>query len=280
MEIYNTIEYDNFKYLGENRQVSKKHAECLAASIQLNNMLHVNPIIVNNSMFVIDGQHRLEAAKILNLPIYYTVIDDCKNNNALFLLQTSKTWTITDFVEYYANSNPDYKIFAYHKEKYRITYDSLASIYALFTSSKIRTGIFSIKKKLKAGIFKLDAIDLVSAENAMQRYLEFKEFCIGRKIRPAAIHTSTPAALGFCCFAGFYNIDWDRFQNNLEERWHTLKPGKSYREHVKTYVEIYNHSVTRKKKMLAYQDFEAESFRDTLTFHKCDSKSSMEVEEA
>lgn len=275
MEIKSTNDYEQFKLLRENREVNKTHAAKLAASIQLNNLLHVNPIIVNHSMFVIDGQHRLEAAKILSIPIHYTVIDDSEDNSALFLLQTSKQWTITDYVEYYATTHTDYKIFAYHKQKYRITYDSLASIYALFTSSKIKTGIFSIKKKIKLGIFHADAIDLVSAEYAMQKYLEFKDYCINRKIKPAAIHTSTPASIGFCCFAGFYEIDWDRFFTNLEERWHTLKPGKSYREHVKTYVEIYNYSVTRKKKMIAYQDFEAESFKDVLTFHKRDSKIEM-----
>ena len=46
-----------------------------SAAIKKNNLLRVNPIIVDRKMNVIDGQHRLEACKILKEGIYY-MLDD------------------------------------------------------------------------------------------------------------------------------------------------------------------------------------------------------------
>ena len=64
MDVIETTDYDIFKGIVGNRKVEKKHVEMLTGAIDRNNLLNVRPIIVNEEMMVIDGQHRLEAAKL------------------------------------------------------------------------------------------------------------------------------------------------------------------------------------------------------------------------
>jgi hypothetical protein len=68
--IYKTTDYDIFKTLAENRPISVKQVGKLVREIQRKNMLHIKPIDVTADMEVVDGQHRLAAARELGVPIY------------------------------------------------------------------------------------------------------------------------------------------------------------------------------------------------------------------
>ena len=53
-----TRDYDKFKLLEENRTVSKSHVNKLKIAIGDNpNIMRAQPILVNEDMEVIDGQH-------------------------------------------------------------------------------------------------------------------------------------------------------------------------------------------------------------------------------
>ncbi|MEK6878376.1 MAG: ParB/Srx family N-terminal domain-containing protein, partial [Nanoarchaeota archaeon] len=73
MKIEKTTDYKMFKKLKGNRNIYKPHLNGLIQSIQEENLLQYNPITINSDMEIVDGQHRLEAAKILKLDIYYLV---------------------------------------------------------------------------------------------------------------------------------------------------------------------------------------------------------------
>jgi hypothetical protein len=67
--VYITTKYSQFKILSDNRDVNSLHVKRLVESF--NDMHLVCPIIVNENMEVIDGQHRLQASIETGLPIYY-----------------------------------------------------------------------------------------------------------------------------------------------------------------------------------------------------------------
>jgi len=75
MEIQSTTNYSIFTSITSNREVNEAHVKALMKSIQENNLLSINPIMVNTEFGVIDGQHRLEAAERLSERIYYIVSD-------------------------------------------------------------------------------------------------------------------------------------------------------------------------------------------------------------
>lgn len=99
-----TTDYNTFKMLPFQRDVSAEHVFSIKKSIKDNNMLISNPIIVDKNFYVIDGQHRLAAARDLKLPIYYfqLMIDAIENPSAIVSINTQKRWTLTDYIQYYA----------------------------------------------------------------------------------------------------------------------------------------------------------------------------------
>ena len=70
-----TKDYSQFKYLPGNRDLVLNHVDRLVKSISKNNLLKNNPIMINKQGYILDGQHRLQAAEELGVDIYYNVLD-------------------------------------------------------------------------------------------------------------------------------------------------------------------------------------------------------------
>lgn len=100
-ELKNTKSYEIFKQIVSNRETDPAHVRKLVKSIQANNLLHLNPIIVTEKMEVIDGQHRLEAAELLNLPVYFIVDDSINKESISQLNSVKKNWSMIDYVNYW-----------------------------------------------------------------------------------------------------------------------------------------------------------------------------------
>ena len=66
-------------------------------------MLELRPITVNKKMQVIDGQHRLEAAKALGIPMFYVVDKESELEDIVRLNNSQKSWILEDYVNYHAS---------------------------------------------------------------------------------------------------------------------------------------------------------------------------------
>lgn len=108
--IKETTNYAQFKFRDDNRkQIDPAHVRKLAASIKMRNLLEMKPILVNKNFEVIDGQHRLLAAQQVGVPVFYSVEEKIEAKD-LLLLNLSKSWSTTDYVNYYAkNGYEEYK---------------------------------------------------------------------------------------------------------------------------------------------------------------------------
>ena len=100
-EIKKTKEYGMFKLVAENREINKRHLKRLVKSISEENRLSMCPIIVNKHLEVIAGQHRLEAAKFLQLPIYYKVHPTATIRDAQILSSAVSAWSQEDALHHY-----------------------------------------------------------------------------------------------------------------------------------------------------------------------------------
>ena len=122
MQILSTKLYSKFKVIGGNRAIHEKHLQTLMASISDTNMLESNPIIVNKNMEVIDGQHRLEAAKRMHLEIHYVVAPDAKVKEVQRLNTAVKRWDLRDYaISYSLTGNKEYDKVLKFCDKYGIT---------------------------------------------------------------------------------------------------------------------------------------------------------------
>lgn len=97
--VYITTDYNQFKILTDNREVNQIHVKRLVESF--NEMHLVCPIIVNEKMEVIDGQHRLQASIETGLPIYYIQVPGYGIKEVQRLNANQKNWTKLDFLEMY-----------------------------------------------------------------------------------------------------------------------------------------------------------------------------------
>lgn len=101
-KVYKTNDLSIFNQIKGNRPPNPQHIRRLCDSIKTHGILQ-NPIIVNENMYVIDGQHRLMAAKEANSSIYYIIVSGYKLDEVQILNINQKNWTKKDFMEGYAN---------------------------------------------------------------------------------------------------------------------------------------------------------------------------------
>lgn len=103
-----TDEYNLFSFANGNRGINPKHVKELRHSIESIGVIP-SPIIVNEKMEIIDGQHRFEACRMLNKPVYYLVIAGTTMKHAAAMNANNKSWRLEDFLDYYVNEGlPDY----------------------------------------------------------------------------------------------------------------------------------------------------------------------------
>ncbi len=105
-----TMNYDLFKKHPSNTPINDTIVNKLVDSIQQRNMLSLKPILVNEKMQVLDGQHRLEAAKKLNLPVYYIVEKEAQDMDMILLNANQRTWKLADYHNFFlTQGSPEYR---------------------------------------------------------------------------------------------------------------------------------------------------------------------------
>jgi len=154
-----TTNYGKFKTIQGNRVVKTSHVNNLANAIEKKNLLKVFPVIVNENMEVIDGQHRLLAAAKLGVKVPYEQIDGLRIEDVMTINTSSKGWTMIDYVKAYQQlGHPDYRELEDFAKKYSIS----VSISGLLlsgasnfggggkTAHRIKNGTFTINSRGRA----------------------------------------------------------------------------------------------------------------------------------
>lgn len=126
-KILQTTKYNQFKVIKGNRNINRKYLAKLAEAIKEDNMLEHNPIMVNQDMKVLDGQHRLKSAEMIGVPIYYVVVPTGGLREVQMLNTNVRRWTNDDFLESYI---------AIGKDEY-ITLRDFARSFDLTTASAV-----------------------------------------------------------------------------------------------------------------------------------------------
>lgn len=95
-QIRMTTDYSIFLHVIGNREINKSNVNRLKQSI--NEIGLQVPILVNEKKAIVDGQHRLQALKELNLPVTYVQSEITKEEH-IPDLQVSKVWTALDYAK-------------------------------------------------------------------------------------------------------------------------------------------------------------------------------------
>jgi len=109
-----TKSYDRFLMMDGNREFKKHRSITLQTAIKTHNLLPLFPIICvkdnDGCLRVVDGQHRLDAAKDLGLEVHYVIATDITHAD-MRLINTNQTqWQSSDYLKHYVNlGNTEYE---------------------------------------------------------------------------------------------------------------------------------------------------------------------------
>lgn len=101
-EVFKTDDLDMFKFTKFNRNILFTDEMLKQAKEGF-----ISPIIVNEYMVVIDGQHRLEHAKKAGVPIEYIVKPGLTEHDIVRMNTTQRPWSLLNFIESYANQGSE-----------------------------------------------------------------------------------------------------------------------------------------------------------------------------
>lgn len=106
-----TSNYDGFRITKGNRDFSLTHAKNLAQDIIRSNMLEANPIICQRDAYgkleVYDGQHRLHACKLLNIPVPVIEVSGLVPEDIALLNRNQKGWGTKDYLQHFSALDSD-----------------------------------------------------------------------------------------------------------------------------------------------------------------------------
>ena len=187
-EIRWTTNYSKFKRILGNRQIGDTSR--LQKSMQENGMLPI-PIVVNEKYEIIDGQHRIEAAKILGLSIPYVVYAGATINDCILMNTTSKPWELIDYINSYADRGyPEYVKLKRLIDKYNELPQRTIIDIGFGSGTE---GSANQNSLIKNGKYTL-AISEIELEKIFDNLIKFKPYLSNAKGRPSRFYK----ALVFC----------------------------------------------------------------------------------
>lgn len=225
MNIVKSSNYDQFGTLLGNRKISKDHVNRLVRSIQEKNMLEENPIIVATGK-VIDGQHRLEAAKKLKIPFYYIEREVGDLEDVRRLNVYTKPWIITDYLNSYIDlGNEDYIILKGFMNKYNLPITvSIALLAGMSSVGTITLAPF------KNGHFKITHPK--EAEEEAEALLKLKPHTEGQIWRTRDFIGAIKQV--------WKKVDKDVFLQKLIDRGEKIHARLTRREYLRDFEDMYN----------------------------------------
>lgn len=147
--IHKTKDYSKFAYLPQNREIKTKHVEKLVELIKIDNRLYLHPLSVfpkNKKLYILDGQHRFESAKLLHTDVYY-IENSEPHKESLIHDQCQRKWIPEDYLHYWTFfEEPEYlKIQSYIKDNNF----TLQQIYCIFVKQRFECSDLFKKGKFK-----------------------------------------------------------------------------------------------------------------------------------
>lgn len=164
--VQSTTDYDQFNLFGANRDINEAHVRRLKKSFEeQGNLTQVQPILVNERYDVVDGQHRLTAARELGVPIYFTVVPGIGIEEARQMNLLHRRWDSEAFLKTYA---------AEGRRPY-IEFSKLKFDYPEFTFSVIIAGVIGHQSTGNMAAFRRGEMEMFNIEETKARLDDLSE---------------------------------------------------------------------------------------------------------
>lgn len=236
IQIYFTREYSRFSNITGNRLLNNTKIKRMIRDIQAGfDMLRYCPIIVDKSMRVIDGQHRLHVARKVGSNIWYVIADDISLYEIAKLNSNTDKWSMTDFLNCYVTlKRSDYLTLNDFIKKHCI---SIGIALDLLEKGKAKSADKGAgKDRFRSGAFKVE--HLSEAESLMELSARFQGFEFRK-------HRDFLSAL--LTLQGSDKCDLDFLHEKYESKPELLTFCRSPKEYLVALENVYNHGSKKRK---------------------------------
>lgn len=168
-----TTDYDMFRLLKGNRSVDESHVVKLMKKMKQDDLF--TPILVNERMEVIDGQHRLEARRRLSYIVPYYVQKNYGLEEVQAINSFQKPWNVADYMESYIQlGKKDYEIYKWFRGRYKLTHTICLSL-LMGGRNQDR----SMSEIFKSGEFKIKDLEYAKGKAEMLEKIapHFEGYC-------------------------------------------------------------------------------------------------------
>lgn len=246
--IMSTHNYGKFIIRNWNRSIKKSNLKRIDKSVQKDGWLK-HPIMVNEKMEIIDGQHRYIYAKEHNLPVYYIIVPGLDDTDCVTMNNARISWTLTDYVKYYAEKgSQDYILLQGLLDKYAFMSPSgIADI----VQGSVRSG--GVNTKLKSGNFTLSYSDYQRAVKKLDFLSSCSAAILNAPGRPSALFAAV--AFTYDC----PGIDRKKLQKQIQNNMSIITPPANNEMAFKELEYLYNYRMPKDKYVYIYNEYRKQS---------------------
>lgn len=97
-EIFETKDYSIFKFRADNRIINENHVNKLVRKMKLKGWLTTSRVVINEKGELIDGQHRVKAARVAQVPVRYTIQKGASEDEITSMNELQRNWSPFDFL--------------------------------------------------------------------------------------------------------------------------------------------------------------------------------------
>ena len=237
-KVYETKDYNKFVLYDWNREITKSTLNKIHKSV-MEYGWRVEPIIVNEELGIIDGQHRYTYAKEHDLPVYYIIIKGLTKDDCQMMNSARTSWKQADFIKFYAiQGNSNYSNLMILDSTYT---DFNLGVILYATSNKkvggssaqiiINGNYICSKEQFYEEVEKLDNL------NNIQQYIKQIK---GRK-------TQLCQAIMFCL--RLEKTDKDRLAQKIAENCNNINPPVDFETALQELERIYNYKLQKQNQI-------------------------------
>jgi hypothetical protein len=170
--VLKTRDLNQFKFRKDNRSIKPSHVAALVKSMKAKGWYAGSYVVVNSSMEIIDGQHRVTAAKEAGVPVTY-VMEIAANFNMIRNLNTNqKNWSIIDHIHgFVVEKNPHYVALENFMKEFKFLKPTDAMILTQNAYTPIK------REDFESGMFKVK--DIIKAREWANHILSLKPYFVG-----------------------------------------------------------------------------------------------------
>lgn len=244
-----TKDYEIFKVCSWNRSIKSSNLKKIDESVQKEGWLK-HPIMVNEKMEVIDGQHRLLYAREHGLPVYYVVVNGLSINDCVAMNTARTSWNIADYIKFYSDQgNESYKILRNLLERYPFC---APTILANVIKNAGASG--GMAHDIKAGVFRISPEEY---ELAVKK-LQFLDGCAKELLSLPGRSSALLTAVSFAYDCP--GVDQKRLFRQIKTYSNIMIPPANFDMALRQIEELYNYRGSKENYVYIYTEYKKHAY--------------------